>query len=146
MMQAVGDARRIIAELHLGAQIDRAIGATLDVHGRRAEGDRAQRMAACAARTAVGDVRLGAHLPGFTLAVLWSRKARMRRFASLSLCATVAISDSIRRPVCGLASAIIGSACSTAKLVSGAFAATRSAISSALGKEPPASVRYCEKP
>ena len=48
----------------------------------------------------------------------------MRRFASLSLCATVAISDSINRPVCGLASAIIGSAWSTAKLVSGALAAT----------------------
>jgi len=56
----------------------------------------------------------------------------MRRLASLSLCATVAINDSISRPVCGLASAIIGSACSTAKLVSGALLATFAASSIAL--------------
>src|SRR5215207_8262479 len=92
-----------------------------------------------------GHVRLGAHV-GFTLAVLRSRKARMRRLASLSLCATVAIRDSISRPACGLASAIIGRACNTAKLVKGALAATRSASSIALGSAPPASVRYCEKP
>ena len=69
----------------------------------------------------------------------------MRRFASLSLCATVAISDSISRPACGLASAIIGSACNTAKLVSGALAATRSASSIAFGSAPPASVEILRK-
>jgi hypothetical protein len=50
----------------------------------------------------------------------------------------------VKRPVCGLASAIIGSACSTAKLVSGALAATRSASSSALGTA--GLGEYCEKP
>ena len=53
----------------------------------------------------------------------------MRSLASLSLCATVAIRDSINNPVCGLASAIIGSACSTAKFVSGALLATFTANS-----------------
>src|SRR5438105_6591423 len=143
MMQSIGETRRIFAECLGRAQIDRAVAPALDRDRRIAERDRAQRMRG--ARTIAGDhVCLRAH--GLTLAVLRSRKARMRCLASLSLCATVAISDSIRRPVCGLASAIIGNACSTAKLVSGALAATRSAISSALASEPPASVRYCEKP
>src|SRR5260370_35579542 len=143
MMQAVGKTQRILAERLGRAQIDRAVVLALDRDRGIAERDRAQRMRG--ARTSGCDhVSLRAH--GFTLAVLRSRKARMRRLASLSLCATVAISDSIKRPVCGLASAIIGSACNTAKLVSGALAATRSANSIAFGKATPASVKYCEKP
>ena len=59
----------------------------------------------------------------------------MRRFASLSLCATVAISDSIKSPVCGLASAIMGRACSTAKLVSGALEAMRCYVLAELFRE-----------
>src|SRR6266700_1062548 len=143
MMQAVGKTRRILAERLGRAQIDRAVARALDRDRGIAERDRAQRMRG--ARTGGCDC-VSWHAHGLTLAVLRSRKARMRRLASLSLCATVAISDSIKRPVCGLASAIIGNACSTAKLVSGALAAIRSANSIALGKASPASVRYCAKP
>src|ERR1700755_1928464 len=135
MMQAVGDANGEIAERRLRAQIDGAVALALDRDRGIAERDVAQRMGGGAG---AGGLRVHA---GFTLAVLRSRKARMRRFASLSLCATVAISDSINSPVCGLASAIIGSACSTAKFVSGALFATRSANSIAFGRAPPGSVR-----
>ena len=69
---------------------------------------------------------------GFTFAVLRSRNARIRSLASLSLCATVAIGKGMDRQLRGLASAIIGSACKTAKLVSGAFFATLLASSIAL--------------
>src|SRR6202000_1834572 len=126
MMQTIGDPHRIVAELHLRPSVDDAVAAVFDRDVRIAERDRAQRGHFC------NDVGLGAHKAGFTLAVLRSRNALIRRFASLSLCATVAISDSINSPVCGLASAIIGSACSTAKLVNGAFAATLVASSIAL--------------
>src|SRR6185312_2482898 len=141
MMQPIRQAERIAAERRLRAKIDGAVASAFDRHGGIAEGNTSQGMRACGAR----GVACRAHA-GFTLAVLRSRKARMRRLASLSLCATVAISDSINSPVCGLASAIIGSACNTAKFVSGALAAMRSASSSALGSAPPASVRYCANP
>src|SRR5437588_3491060 len=142
-MQSIGETRRIFAEPLDRVQIDRAVARALDRDRGIAERDRAQRM--CGARTRACDhVSLRAH--GLTLAVLRSRKARMRRLASLSLCATVAISDSIKRPVCGLASAIIGSAWSTAKFVSGALEATLVASSSALLRPLPASVTYCAKP
>src|ERR1700761_6845601 len=140
MMQAIGDAHRIIAELCLRPQVDRAVVAAVNRNVGIAERDRAQRRDLCS------DVGLGTHQDGFTLAVLRSRNARIRFLASLSLCATVAINDSINSPVCGLASAIIGNACSTAKLVSGAFCETFSASSIALAKAPFSAVRYCEKP
>ena len=44
MMQAVGDAHRIVAQLRFRAQIDGAVVAALDMHRGRAERDRAQRM------------------------------------------------------------------------------------------------------
>ena len=47
----------------------------------------------------------------------------MRAFASGSLCAIPAISDSMKSPASWPSSAIRGSACITAKLVIGAFAA-----------------------
>src|SRR5436305_15331796 len=147
-MQAVGYANRIFGERDARAEVDGAVIAAVDGHSGIAERDRAQRMSGARGVALCGGNRawLGAHEPGFTLAVLRSRKSRIRRFASLSLCATVAISDSIKSPVCGLASAIIGSACNTAKLVSGALAATRSASSSAFGSACTSSARYCEKP
>src|SRR6185503_16922504 len=122
-------------------QVDGAVVLALDRNSGIAERDVAQGMRGCRP----GRVVCRTHA-GFTLAVLRSRKARIRRLASLSLCATVAISDSIRRPVCGLASAIIGSACSTAKFVNGALEEMRSANSIAFGSAPPSSTRYCANP
>src|SRR4051812_5419151 len=145
VMQAIGDAGRIVAERLLRPEVNRAVCAPLDIDDGIAERNRPQREIARAALRA-GRGRLCAHDFGFTLAVLCSRNSRIRRFASLSLCATVAISDSINRPVCGLASAIIGSAWSTAKFVSGALEAILVASSSALARPLPASVTYCAKP
>src|SRR3954469_16187040 len=144
-MQAVGDADWIVAKRLLRSQVNRAVVATVDVDDGIAERNGPQRGSARAALHA-GRGRLRAHDFGFTFAVLCSRNSRILRFASLSLCATVAISDSISRPACGLASAIIGSACSTAKFVSGALEATLVASSIALPSPLPASVTYCAKP
>src|SRR4051794_22893166 len=145
MMQAIGDADGIAAERLPRPQVDRAVVAPLDIDDGVAERNGPQRESARAALRA-GRGRLCAHDFGFTFAVLCSRNSRILRLASLSLCATVAISDSINRPVCGLASAIIGSAWSTAKFVSGALEAILVASSSALPSPLPASVRYCAKP
>ncbi len=45
MVQSVGETHGIIGERRFRAQIDRAVGAPLDINSGRAEGDRAQRMA-----------------------------------------------------------------------------------------------------
>src|SRR5260370_41176403 len=105
MMQAVGKTQRILAERLGRAQINRAVVLALDRDRGVAERDRAQRMRG--ARTSGCDhVSLRAH--GFTLALLRSPQARMRRLAPFSLRASAALSDSIKRPVSGWAAAIVG--------------------------------------
>ncbi|XSC48617.1 hypothetical protein ACF1BQ_038850 [Bradyrhizobium sp. RDT10] len=44
MMQAVGDAHRIVVQLRFRTQVDGAVVAAFDMHRGRAERDRAQRM------------------------------------------------------------------------------------------------------
>src|SRR5580704_3539810 len=84
IMQAIGDPDGIIGKRRLRSKIDRAVALALDRNSGIAERDVAQRMRSCGPRR----VACRAHA-GFTLAVLRSRKSRMRRLASLSLCATV---------------------------------------------------------
>src|SRR6476620_4533669 len=70
-----------------------------------------------------------------------SRNARILVWASVLLPATAAINDSSRYPSSGLAWVIRGSACRTAKFVTGEFPATFPASSSAFARPSPGPVR-----
>ena len=70
----------------------------------------------------------------------------MRVFASGSLCAMPAISDSMKSPASWPSSAIRGSACITAKLVIGTLAAIFCASAIPFARPCPACSRYVESP
>ena len=84
----------------------------------------------------VAPARLGAVDHRCTFPARPSRKARIRLCASPLLPATAAINDSSRYPCSGAASVILGSACSTAKFVTGEFLATFAAKLQRPGQTP----------